>query len=173
MCDPLQKKLIMMMKCDRFPNYGVFQIWIIHTHNSVFPVNNLATSWLLFCVLRGADWPVLHPSPHQWYLCVVLALPLLSMVPEREREIRKEVETTREREYYTNIAFQDSFWSTTVILMWQQQHNFRHSLCHVFFMLQCQWLTQKCRKRRTRLCNTTSWLHRRSTDGTLTEKHIL
>lgn len=117
-----------------------------HTVCSVFTVNNLATSWLLFCVLRGADWPVLHPSPHQWYLCVVLALPLLSMVPEREREMRKEVETTREREYYTNIAFQDFFWSTTVILMWQQQHNFRHSLCHVFFMLQCHWLTQKCRK---------------------------
>lgn len=61
--------------------------------------------------MRGAEWPVLHPSPHQWYLCVVLALPPLSMGPEREQEIGKEVERKRECAIQTlllrNISLSD------------------------------------------------------------------
>lgn len=53
------------------------------------------------------------PSPHQWYLCVVLALPPLSMGPKREREIGKEVARKRETLLLRNISLSDIplwFW---------------------------------------------------------------
>lgn len=103
--------------------------------HTAFPENNLATSWLL--CMRGADWPVLHPSPHQWYLCVVLALPLLSMVPKREREIRKEAERKRETLLLRNISLSDiPLW------FWCENSNIFSCVICAISLLHCHWHTQ-------------------------------
>lgn len=85
--------------------------------------------------MRGADWPVLHPYPHQWDLCVVLGLILLSMGPKRERESRKEVEREREK----NIAFKKHL---SVIPLWflcEKSNIFSCVICAIslFYTVTC------------------------------------